>query len=89
MTGRKGRVVSSKDGSVTYESRSERDVPLELLNIAEKKRFMEGEKVMHPRSRLRWVLILIFSVVQFSKTALQMSLFIAPCASIYCAISSR
>ena len=89
MTGRKGRVVSSKDGSVTYESRSERDVPLELLNIAEKKRFMEGEKVMHPRSRLSWVLILIFSVVQFSKTALQMLLFITPRASIYCAVSSR
>ena len=45
MTGRKGRVVSSKDGSVMYESRSERDVPLELLNICEKKRFMQGEKV--------------------------------------------
>ena len=45
MTGRKGRVVSGKDGSVQYELRTERDVPLELLNIAEKKRFMEGEKV--------------------------------------------
>ena len=26
-------------------SRSKQDVPLELLNIAEKKRFMDGEKV--------------------------------------------
>ena len=28
-----------------HESRSNQDVPLELLNIAEKKRFMDGEKV--------------------------------------------
>lgn len=45
MTGRKGRVVSNENGSVSYESRSKQDVPLELLNIAEKKRFMDGEKV--------------------------------------------
>ncbi|KAJ7378733.1 Protein strawberry notch 1 [Desmophyllum pertusum] len=44
MTGRKGRVVSNDDGSISYQSRSKRDVPLELLNIAEKKRFMDGEK---------------------------------------------
>lgn len=44
MTGRKGRVVSNENGSVSYESRSKQDVPLELLNIAEKKRFMDGEK---------------------------------------------
>ena len=45
MTGRKGRVVSKVDGSVGYESRSKEDVPLEVLNIAEKRRFMDGEKV--------------------------------------------
>ena len=45
MTGRKGRVVTGKNGSVQYELRSEREVPLELINIAEKKRFMDGEKV--------------------------------------------
>ena len=45
MTGRKGRVVSNDDGTVSYESRSKQDVPLEILNIAEKKRFMVGEKV--------------------------------------------
>ncbi|XP_058458081.1 protein strawberry notch isoform X3 [Malaya genurostris] len=44
MTGRKGRVVQSDDGSIQYESRSEQDVPLETLNITEKKRFMDGEK---------------------------------------------
>ena len=33
------------DGTFTYESRSKDDVPLELLNIAEKERFMSGEKV--------------------------------------------
>ena len=45
MTGRKGRVVSNDDGTVSYESRNKQDVPLEILNIAEKKRFMDGEKV--------------------------------------------
>ena len=33
MTGRKGRVVQTEDGNVIYESRSEHDVPLEILNI--------------------------------------------------------
>lgn len=44
MTGRKGRVVQSDDGSIQYESRSEQDVPLETLNLTEKQRFMDGEK---------------------------------------------
>ena len=46
MTGRKGRVVSHDNG-VQYESRSEYDIPLEILNLTEKRRFMEGEKVRH------------------------------------------
>ena len=45
MTGRKGRVVSTENGSIQYESRSEVDVPLEILNLTEKQRFMDGEKV--------------------------------------------
>ena len=45
MTGRKGRVVSTDDGGVQYESRSESDVPLEILNLTEKQRFMDGDKV--------------------------------------------
>ncbi|XP_018017597.1 protein strawberry notch homolog 1 isoform X2 [Hyalella azteca] len=45
MTGRKGRVVQT-DGNVVYESRSEQDVPLEILNIKEKERFMNGEKLI-------------------------------------------
>ena len=44
MTGRKGRVVCTDDG-ISYESRSEADVPLEILNLTEKQRFMDGEKV--------------------------------------------
>ncbi|XP_076040208.1 protein strawberry notch isoform X2 [Oratosquilla oratoria] len=44
MTGRKGRVVQNDDGSIAYESRSEHDVPLEILNIKEKERFMAGSK---------------------------------------------
>ena len=45
MTGRKGRVVSDVEGDVQYESRAETDVPLDMLNIQEKVRFMNGEKV--------------------------------------------
>ena len=45
MTGRRGRMISLLDGSVQYQLRSEADVSLELLNIAEKERFMNGEKV--------------------------------------------
>lgn len=45
MTGRKGRVVSNDDGTITYESRSELDVPVEILNLTEKQRFMDGQKV--------------------------------------------
>ena len=37
--------MSTDDGGVQYESRSESDVPLELLNLTEKSRFMDGEKV--------------------------------------------
>lgn len=45
MTGRRGRVVSLPDGSVQYQLRSESDVSIEMLNIAEKERFMNGDKV--------------------------------------------
>ncbi|VDO93835.1 unnamed protein product [Soboliphyme baturini] len=44
MTGRKGRVVSKDDGQVQYELRNDGDVPLEMLNMAEKERFMNGTK---------------------------------------------
>ena len=46
MTGRKGRVVATNSGSVEYEARNENDVALELLNLAEKQRFMDGEKLV-------------------------------------------
>ncbi len=46
MTGRKGRIVAHDDGMYTYETRSEQDVPLELLNIVQKERFMDGEKLI-------------------------------------------
>ena len=45
MTGRKGRIVQNEDG-IQYESRCESDVSMENLNIMEKKRFMDGEKVI-------------------------------------------
>lgn len=46
MTGRKGRVISSESGSYQYEFRTENDVPLEILNLTEKQRFMDGEKMI-------------------------------------------
>nr|CAD7429285.1 unnamed protein product [Timema monikensis] len=45
MTGRKGRVVHTQDG-IQYEKRSEVDIPLETLNLTEKQRFMDEEKVV-------------------------------------------
>ncbi|EEC05921.1 conserved hypothetical protein, partial [Ixodes scapularis] len=46
MTGRRGRVVSTAKGTVHYEPRSEVDVPLKTLNLTEKQRFMDGEKLI-------------------------------------------
>ncbi|CAL8089156.1 unnamed protein product [Calicophoron daubneyi] len=46
MTGRKGRMVVGEDGRVSYESRREFDVSLEILNLTEKQRFMDGEKLV-------------------------------------------
>ncbi|VDP83951.1 unnamed protein product [Echinostoma caproni] len=46
MTGRKGRMVMGEDGRVTYESRREFDVSLEILKLTEKQRFMDGEKLI-------------------------------------------
>ena len=37
-------MVGLPDGTVQYQLRSESDVPLEMLNVEEKKRFMDGEK---------------------------------------------
>ncbi|KAJ8666759.1 hypothetical protein QAD02_008421 [Eretmocerus hayati] len=38
MTGRKGRIIQTEEGDIHYESRSESDIPLEILNLTEKKR---------------------------------------------------
>lgn len=47
MTGRKGRVVTRPDGEIEYELRSAgADVPLELMNMDEKDKFMKGEKLV-------------------------------------------
>ncbi len=45
MTGRKGRVVRRPDGSIRYESRAEQGHTIDQINIKEKDRFMNGEKV--------------------------------------------
>ncbi|WKY00151.1 hypothetical protein Q1695_014762 [Nippostrongylus brasiliensis] len=45
MTGRKGRIVTREDGEIEYELRhAGADVPLELMNMDEKDKFMKGEK---------------------------------------------
>ncbi|XP_056112446.1 protein strawberry notch homolog 2 isoform X1 [Rhinichthys klamathensis goyatoka] len=46
MTGRKGRVVRRSDGTVQYESRAEQGHTIDQINIKEKDRFMNGEKVV-------------------------------------------
>jgi len=48
MTGRKGRVVRQADGAVRYESRAELGHTIDHINVKEKDRFMNEEKVRHP-----------------------------------------
>ena len=45
MTGRRGRVVILDDGTIQYQLRAEVDVPVDMMNIQEKQRFMRGDKV--------------------------------------------
>lgn len=52
MTGRKGRVVRQPDGSVRYESRAEQGHTIDQINLKEKDRFMNGDKVRHLGSPL-------------------------------------
>uniref|UniRef100_A0A672R8B9 Protein strawberry notch homolog 2 n=1 Tax=Sinocyclocheilus grahami TaxID=75366 RepID=A0A672R8B9_SINGR len=46
MTGRKGRVVRRSDGSVRYETRAEQGLTIDHVNVREKERFMNGEKLI-------------------------------------------
>ena len=60
MTGRKGRIVhktneqmdasstakSNNQSNYVYETRNESDVPVELMNVAQKERFMNGQKLI-------------------------------------------
>uniref|UniRef100_A0A8C4Z6W3 Strawberry notch homolog 2b n=1 Tax=Gadus morhua TaxID=8049 RepID=A0A8C4Z6W3_GADMO len=46
MTGRKGRVVRRADGSVRYESRAEQGNSIDHINVKEKDRFMNAEKLV-------------------------------------------
>uniref|UniRef100_A0AAR2JJM0 Protein strawberry notch homolog 2 n=1 Tax=Pygocentrus nattereri TaxID=42514 RepID=A0AAR2JJM0_PYGNA len=46
MTGRKGRVVRRPDGSVRYESRAEQGHTIDHINIKEKDRFMNEDKLV-------------------------------------------
>lgn len=50
MTGRKGRVVRRPDGSVVFESRAEQGLSIDHVNLKEKERFMQGEKVSWGRA---------------------------------------
>lgn len=45
MTGRKGRLVSGEGGMVRYEKRNDSDASLEAINLSEKQKFMDGNKV--------------------------------------------
>lgn len=47
MTGRKGRVVRLDDEeTVRYETREENGLSLERMNLEEKQRFMDGDKLI-------------------------------------------
>lgn len=44
LTGRKGRVVQSDYGKISHESRADGEVSQEMINLSEKRKFMNGEK---------------------------------------------
>uniref|UniRef100_A0A8C6V5N2 Strawberry notch homolog 2 n=1 Tax=Naja naja TaxID=35670 RepID=A0A8C6V5N2_NAJNA len=46
MTGRKGRVVRRPGGSVVFESRAEQGLSIDHVNLKEKERFMNGDKLV-------------------------------------------
>ncbi|XP_042335737.1 protein strawberry notch homolog 2 isoform X2 [Sceloporus undulatus] len=46
MTGRKGRVVRQPDGSVVFETRAEPGLSIDNVNLKEKERFMNGDKLV-------------------------------------------
>ncbi|XP_029469257.1 protein strawberry notch homolog 2 isoform X2 [Rhinatrema bivittatum] len=46
MTGRKGRVVRRADGAITFESRAEQCLSIDNVNLKEKERFMNGDKLV-------------------------------------------
>ncbi|XP_060131316.1 protein strawberry notch homolog 2 isoform X4 [Zootoca vivipara] len=46
MTGRKGRLVRRPDGSVVFESRAEQCLSIDHVNLKEKERFMNGDKLV-------------------------------------------
>lgn len=48
MTGRRGRVITKEDtGKVQYELRNaDSDAPVECMNMEEKEKFMNGEKLV-------------------------------------------
>eukprot|EP00079_Xenopus_tropicalis_P011514 XP_002937427.2 PREDICTED: protein strawberry notch homolog 2 isoform X2 [Xenopus tropicalis] len=46
MTGRKGRVVRKSDRTVQFESRAEQNLSIDNVNLREKERFMNGEKLV-------------------------------------------
>ncbi|XP_054836062.1 protein strawberry notch homolog 2 isoform X2 [Eublepharis macularius] len=46
MTGRKGRVVRRPDGSVVFDSRAEQGLSIDHVNLKEKERFMNGDKLV-------------------------------------------
>lgn len=48
MTGRRGRVITKEaTGKIQYELRNaDSDAPVELMNLEEKEKFMNGEKLV-------------------------------------------
>lgn len=46
MTGRKGRIVQNAAGRVVYEQRKEREMSMESVNLTERERFMNGDKLI-------------------------------------------
>jgi len=67
MTGRKGRVVTTEEGNVEYQTRAESDVPVELLNMTEKqvRRAVLGVNFLHALSCRKRYFVLRLKATSF------------------------
>ena len=58
MTGRRGRIIFKSNGKIMYEVRTEDDAT--AVNVKERQRFMDGEKVRMVDGWVRYIMSCFF-----------------------------